>query len=308
MTRLLGSLPLALDQAGAYILETKCGFAEYGALFQTHRDHLLQRRIGERIPTDHPDSVTTTFRLNFEQVRQCDAAAADLLRLCAYLAPDAIAEEILTEGASFLGPTLSPVAADAFLLNQAIEEVRAFSLLRRDPKEKMLSLHRLVQAVLQDEMEEAEKQHRTKRLVCAINAVFPHVRHDEHHVWPQCERLLPHALLIGQSIERYQITDEQAGRLSFEVASYLRDRGRYAEAIRWYQQALWIREQQLGPGHADIAHPLNNLANLYQELGRYEDAEPLYQRALHICEQQLGPGHADVAHPLNNLVPPGRNS
>ena len=35
------------------------------------------------------------------------------------------------------------------LFNQAIEALRAYSLVRRDPKENTLSIHRLVQAVLQ---------------------------------------------------------------------------------------------------------------------------------------------------------------
>jgi hypothetical protein len=49
---------------------------------------------------------------------------------------------------------LEPVAADVFKLNQAIEELRKFSLVRRDPETKTLSVHRLVQAVLKDEMDE----------------------------------------------------------------------------------------------------------------------------------------------------------
>ena len=45
-------------------------------------------------------SVATTWSLSFERVRREMPCAADLLRLCAFLAPDAIPEEIITEGAS----------------------------------------------------------------------------------------------------------------------------------------------------------------------------------------------------------------
>src|SRR5205814_1060879 len=76
----------------------------------------------------------------------------DLLRFCAFLAPDAIPEEILTEGASELGPLLAPVAADALLLNDAIAVLRAYSLITRDPQTRTLTVHRLVQAVLRDSM------------------------------------------------------------------------------------------------------------------------------------------------------------
>ncbi len=299
ITRLLGNLPLALDQAGAYILETACSFAEYARLFQTHRDHLLRRRIGKSIPTDHPDSVTMTFELNFQQVQKRDAAAADLLHLCAYLAPDAIAEEVLTAGASFLGPVLSPVAADAFVLNQVMEVLGAYSLVRREPEQKLLSMHRLVQAVLQDTLGEEEQHTWAERTVRAVNAAFPHT---EYGTWVQCERLLPLALAMAERIEQEQMTSEEAGRLLLETASYLRARARYAEAEPLYLRALCIREQQLGPEHPLVVYPLNGLANLYAERGQYEKAEPLYQRALRIQEQQLGPEHSLVAHLLNNLA------
>src|SRR5260221_3411421 len=129
ITHLLGNLPLALDQAGAYILETACSFAPYLALFKTYQAQLLQRRIREGIPTDHPEAVTTTVPLNFEPVQRRSNAAGELLRFCAFLAPDSIPEEILTANASSLGPVLAPVVANAYLLNEAIEALRAYSLI-----------------------------------------------------------------------------------------------------------------------------------------------------------------------------------
>ncbi|HZO75693.1 MAG TPA: FxSxx-COOH system tetratricopeptide repeat protein [Ktedonobacteraceae bacterium] len=303
ITRLLDNLPLALDQAGAYILETRCSFAEYGMLFQTHRDHLLQRRIGESIPTDHPDSVTTTFELNFQQVQQRNAAAADLLRLCAYLAPDAIAEEILTEGASLLGLVLSPVAADTFLLNQAMESLRAYSLIRRDPEGKLLSIHRLVQAVLQDQQDPAERRIWTERAVQAVNAAFPHMRaNKEYEAWAQCERLLLPALVAIEYIEQDQMMFEEAGRLLSETAVYLQGRARYGEAEPLCQRALSIRERLFGAEHPEVASSLKRLAILYYEQGKYEAAEPLYQQALSIWERLGGLEHSEVASSLNNLA------
>ncbi len=50
-------MPLALDQAGAYIEETGCGLAEYLDLYRTHRQSLLERRGKTSI--DHPESVAT---------------------------------------------------------------------------------------------------------------------------------------------------------------------------------------------------------------------------------------------------------
>src|SRR5207253_1352979 len=79
----LDGLPLALDQAGAYIEETRCGLSRYLDLYGTRRKELLLRR--GRFPIDHPDSVAATWSLSFQQVEQESLVAADLLRLFAFL-------------------------------------------------------------------------------------------------------------------------------------------------------------------------------------------------------------------------------
>src|SRR5215472_964271 len=98
----LDGLPLALDQAGAYIEDTGTSLSEYLELYRRYHLALLQQQSG--LASDYPHTVASTWALSFQQVEQQDAAAADLLRLCAYLHPDAIAEEILSEGANELGP------------------------------------------------------------------------------------------------------------------------------------------------------------------------------------------------------------
>ncbi len=76
-------LPLALDQAGAYIDEVGCAISTYLDLYRTHRADLLQRR--RHMPEDYPESVATTRSHNFHQVEKANPAASELLRLCAFL-------------------------------------------------------------------------------------------------------------------------------------------------------------------------------------------------------------------------------
>jgi hypothetical protein len=104
----LGGLPLALDQAGAYIEETGCGLSGYLDLYRTRRKDLLQRR--SKLRSEHPEPVATTWSLSFQKVEQANPAAAELLRLCAFLDPEAIPEDIIAAGAAEVGPLLHPVA------------------------------------------------------------------------------------------------------------------------------------------------------------------------------------------------------
>jgi len=333
-----GGLPLALDQAGAYIEETGCSLSSYLNLYTARRSQLLKRR--GRLTFDHPEPVATTWSLSFEKVAQANPAAADLLRLCVFLHPDAIPEEIFTAGSPELGPLLGPVAADPMELDAAIGELRKYSLVRRHPDTHTLTIHRLVQAVLTDQMDEHMQRQWVERVVRAVSRAFPA---GEFANWQRCQRLFPHALACAALIEQWSLAFPEAAQLLDQAGSYLRERAQYKEAepllkralaiyeqsleaqhsdmarclndlatLYWnqgkyeqaeslFQQALTIREQTLGLEHPDVASSLNNLALLYWNQGKYEQAEPLYHRALAIREQVLGLGHADVAQTLNNL-------
>jgi hypothetical protein len=167
----MDGLPLALDQAGAYIEETACGLSDYFDLYRTHGVKLLKRR--GMMVSDHPDPVATTWALSFENIEKGNSAAAELLRFCAFLYPDGIPEEVFSEAALELGPVLGAVGADAFALNDAIAEILKYSLLRRDPNSKTLEIHRLVQAVLKQGMDEATQRLWAERAVRAVDPLFP---------------------------------------------------------------------------------------------------------------------------------------
>jgi tetratricopeptide (TPR) repeat protein len=298
ITQELGGLPLALDQAGAYIEETQCSLADYLQLYRSQRAELLKARGG--LVPDHPEPVAATWSLSFAQVVQRSAVAADLLRVCAFLHPDAIPEELITEGAAALGSDLQAVASSPLAFNQAIGVLLSYSLLKRNAEEHLLSIHRLVQAVLKDGMDVRTSRDWAERVVQAANQALP----DEvdYGLYARYERCLPHAQECAQLIEQEQLTSDAASRLLHQIGRYLAEHARYAEGEAFYQQSLRIREQAYGPDHPQVAYPLDGLAILYKVQGKYAEAEPLYQRALHIYEQALGPDHPEVAYPLNGLA------
>jgi len=291
----LGGLPLALDQAGAFIDETPSSLREYLELYKAEGARLRAERgdLG-----DHP-SVTVTFSLAFQKVAESSASAADLVRLCAFLAPDSIPEEIFTEGAAELGKTLSPVAADKLEFAKALEEAGRFSLIDRDPLNRTIDIHRLVQAVVKDGMPENEKRQWSERAVRAVNDAFPR---PEFANWAQCERLVSQALACASPVEAYEFEFKEAAGLLNEAGYYLRQRARFSDVGPLYQRALAIWEKALGPQHPNVATGLSNLATLYRLQGKYAEAEPLYQRALAIDEKALGPDDPEVATDLNNLA------
>jgi len=295
----LGYLPLALEQAAAYITAKGARFQDYLASFQRQRLSLLnkaQPRTGE-----YPASVARTWALNFQEVEQ-DPIAADMLRVSAFLSPDAIPLELFTEGASQLGPVLADALAtseDPLALNEALEPLTRYSLIQLDVDTQTYSIHRMVQEVVKDQMGIEQQAQWAERVVQAVAQSFPEV---DYQTWTHCERYIPHVLLCAAHIDRWSMTFWEARDLLYQAGLYFYQRGQYREAEPLWKSTLAIREQVLGSEHPDTLTSLNDLALLYQNQGKYEEAEPLYQRALEAKERVLGPDHPETIRVRNNYA------
>ena len=295
ISQIMDGLPLALDQAGAYIEETASSLSGYLNLYQNKNTVLLKRR--GKLISDHPESVFTTWSHSFEKIQQANAAAAELLRFCAFLHPDSIPEEIIIEGAAELGPILQPVAADPFELNDAIGELLKFSLVQRDSEANTINIHRLVQTVVRAGMDEATQRLWAERTVRAINRALPDFELTAHQVYQRC---LPHVQACMALIDQLHMSFTDAAQLLYQVGQYLHKHAQYEQAEPLYKRALAIYEQELGPDHPHVATNIDNLASLYRNQSKYVQAELLYQRALMLAEKAAN--HSSVATSLNNLA------
>jgi tetratricopeptide (TPR) repeat protein len=290
---LLGNLPLALEQAAAYLVEHGESFASYLKSFRKKGVELFeetQPQLGGH------DPLKVTWSMNFEAVRHASQASADLLNAIAFLAPDAIPDELILEGGSAISQAISKVVESNS--NLAVGKLAApllrYSLLERDPEERALRVHRLVQETVKGSLGKTRSK-TIERVVKALRYTFPW---PEFETWPRCERLLPHLLAIAG----VAAGGENLAWLLRAGGVYLWNRGRFAEAEPLFERSLAIREKSLGGEHPDVAHSLNSLAILYKDQGRLAEAESLYKRALAIWEKSLGGDHPDLAAWLNNLA------
>ena len=270
----LGWLPLALEQAAAYIIEMGCTFAEYLQSFENNCEEALQFPPVAGRETITPEAeaqwktVYTTWRMNFDQVEKESKAARDLLYCCTFFDPDRIPLDILRKGAEDLGPELAAALADAnaMALNAVLQPLVRYSLIRRDSSDDSFSIHRLIQEVVCADMEEKDRRTWTERAALAVNAAFP--EDPDFRNWSLCDRLLPHARLAADAIEHYGLHSGPLSRLLNQTAYYLHVRARYAEADPLYRRALDIDEAAYRPDHPNVATHLNNLAQLLKDTNR----------------------------------------
>jgi tetratricopeptide (TPR) repeat protein len=296
---LLGSLPLALEQAAAYVSTRQVSFADYLASYR-RRGFELVGQMGPQAGTRH-NSVTVTWSLNIEQVRRESPASADLLHAAAFLAPEAIPDEFFLDGGSEISDLLGAAVAsrDPLAVAELAAPLLRYSLVERDAEKRTLSLHRLVQEAVKMDLGDAGSE----KLACVVKALRRSFPRPEFATWLRCKRLLPHLFAITGVAEE---GDELAWLLD-AGAAYLWSRGRFAESEALCERSLEISEKSLGAEHPHVAASLNNFALLYADQGRFAEAEPLFKRSLAIWEKALGADHPEVASSLNNLANLFRN-
>jgi len=295
ISKRMGGLPLALDQAGAYINKHAWSLQKYLECYDIQSLELLKERGS--LPFSHPEPVVTTWLLSFKKVTQANPLASELLCLCAFLSPDQIPEEILTKGSGYLGPSLASIATDPIKLDDAIMELRKLSFISRNPIMETLRVHELVQAVLREMMSDDEQRTWAKRAVQAIHLVFPE---DTENNEEACETYISHAIACAQHIKKWDLEFLEAEQLLHRAGEYLLNRGRYRESMPLYQQALTIRQQIFGPSDPDVATLYNDLGWLHRTLSKYEEARKLFDQALEIRESRAS--QREVAQTLNDLA------
>ncbi len=291
----LGGLPLAREQAAAYVQASGESLAGYLSMFRPRRPDLLGR--GE--PTGYRQTVATTWRLAFEDLRQAAPGATGLLRLLAFCAPGAIPLRLLLRPrpglAGRLGQevaaVLTPLLEDELAADDAIAALRRYSLVS-PPAGGAVSVHRLVQAVTADQMPADLAREWHQAAAALIEDTIPRDT-AQPRTWPACAALLPHARAV---------LDLTSGGM-WRIAGYLGCSGSYPAARDLFQSiaGAYTEDEAYGPEHPDTLAARASLARWTGEAGDPAAARDQLAALLPILERVLGPEHPDTLRTRHNL-------
>ena len=290
----LGDLPLALDQAGAYLDQTGLAAREYVRLLDTRAGDLFARGSA----TSHPDTIATVWSVSIARLRASAPAAVQLLQVCAWLAPEPVPLDLFTGHPDLLPESLAAAAGDPIEFVDAVAALTGYGLAKRVGDG--LLLHRLVQDVTRQASDALGGWHPLPVALSLLRADLPEAVWSEPANWPRYRRLTPHVLAATAHHDDDQpLAAAATAWLLAHISDYLQRQGRYGQALPLHERALRIDEAVYGPDHPDVATDLGNVGWVLSALGRHEQALPLHERALRIREAVYGPDHPDVATALN---------
>ena len=94
----LGYLPLAIDQAGAYLNKLSKPLRTFLPLFEANFKSTLNRKPPSALWQYGEKTVVTTWEISFEAIQNEDPQAAELLLLCSFLSNEDIKADFLSRG------------------------------------------------------------------------------------------------------------------------------------------------------------------------------------------------------------------
>jgi tetratricopeptide (TPR) repeat protein len=283
----LGDLPLAIEQAGAWLAATGMPVAQYLDLLDTQ----LTRILKENPPFGYQYPAAATWRLSLDRLRERMPAAAKLLELCAFFGPEPIPMNLINSPrfVSVLLPYNSDLH-ELVVMGQVIREIGRYALARIDSgQDGSLQLHRLVQAVIRDTLPAAEKienEHHVHETLAAVNPGDP----DRPDNWPVYSELRPHLVPSGA----LDSTSPPVRKLALDMVRFLWKRSDYGGSQELAENALRRWQAMATAGGAEdtqvlmLRFHLGNSLRSQAEFDRaYEIDEDVHERLL----RRVGPDH-----------------
>ncbi|GFF73987.1 hypothetical protein IFM60648_04080 [Aspergillus lentulus] len=256
VTGLLGSLPLALVQPGAFVRSRHRSLQQYCRLYRTRRDDLLgfASRLG-----DSEKAVLTTWEINFKQVERESPGAASLLLLVSFLEQSSIPEMLLHRGTTpqrrwsedgemievtaeteGVEKHLVQVIQGDFEFDMAVEKLLSFSLISCNKESEGLrssSIHPLVQYCAIKRLSPVDvRKWRWQALLLVCHA-FPRNRFLEPLNGEVGRTLLPHLSRVLSEYDAMCLEHGDPASFRHELASTLLAASRFSNA-KWKVEAI----------------------------------------------------------------------
>ena len=284
----LGYLPLALEQAAAYMQMRGQDLATYRRLLTEQPETLLQAA-----PKNYPRAVWETWNLAYHGLGDDTQA---LMQLLCCFAPEPLPRELIMDQVETIADSLwNDVDKTYQHVDQLLESLIGYSMVRVDGK--LLSVHRLLHQVTRLQSNSDRFTTIQELAQFCLASTVEKLDPQDVRSWPQLEPLIPHIRYCTDELET-----EQTAVLVNQMGGLFLYKGQYGYAEPLLRRALAIDESSFGIEHPNVAILLNNLAQLLKNTNRLEEAEPLMRRALEIDESSFGVEHPNVAIRLNNLA------
>ncbi|RPB27890.1 TPR-like protein, partial [Terfezia boudieri ATCC MYA-4762] len=291
----LGYLPLALNQAGAYIHISQYSLSRYLKEYPNNASYLLSKRWKGG---QHDRSVFATWEISFKAIQEKSPKAAELLLVCGFLDHEDIQEELLRRGLKLENNDLS--------LKESIRTLSSYSLVKRGSSDDSFSIHPLVHSWARLRLK-PEPQSEVKIASEAFGIITSGIHSSGETMstedWIFERQVMPHFDAVAKHVIQYLAVRNMRIEVGMHtLAAVYARHGWYGKAMEWYERVLAGVENAFGVNHPHTLTTVNNMASIFSAQGQYDIAIEYYERALAGMEKALGVDHPHTLTTVNNIA------
>ncbi|GIH27948.1 hypothetical protein Aph01nite_62580 [Acrocarpospora phusangensis] len=265
----LGDLPIAIEQAGAWLRETGAKTADY--VDQLKGRGLVVLDLNP--PRNYPTSVAATWQVAYELLRERSPASARLLELLSFFAAEPVNLDLVNSAA--MRRCLLPydeALQEPVVMGRVIRELGRLALAKVNPSQNSIEVHRLVQAVVRETMDsqlQNDTIHEVHRVLVAARPSgaqtdSPGSRAAFNMIWPH---LCPSQACGCDEAETRQ--------LLIDRVRYLWQQGEYEVSLELARSVKKNWDETLGVDDRQTLHLQSQMANVLRSQGHYRDARDL---------------------------------
>jgi tetratricopeptide (TPR) repeat protein len=300
IVRELGYLPLAIGQAAAFVREVTGDLSTYLEQYQKNRKAVLEWIVPGN--QEYPHSVATTWSMCLQVLKRAHPQALRLLQFFAILNPDGIQLDFLQAGAPALKNQLGSTILDLIQLAKSLIELEKASLIRWERVRKSVSIHRLLQKVIRDEMSKADLIIIGDEFLDICLYLFSGVYEYSNQ--------LTRSVYREYTVQSYKtlinlndiLQSAKYSSVLRRVGIFLLGDGKFQDSEALFCTAQNICIELHGPNHRDTLIMDGNLAMSYHKQGKWTEAARLDESVLEKMKRILGDEHPDTLRTMGNLA------
>jgi tetratricopeptide (TPR) repeat protein len=294
IVRELDGLPLALEQASAYLTHEGVSFKGYLAGLKTTLADVLKRQTPGA--TRYPHSVFATWLVSKKEL---SAEAKAVLKLCSCLAPEPIPRKLFSSDEQTLLAAVRQIepACTTADIDAGLRQLADFSLVKL--RADTVTCHPLLMFVQREGLDESDRRAWLSLALRLVDKAAP-TESDDVRTWPVWNGLRPHVVALVTNSEAH-VVDGPAARLANDLTLMLLVKAEFEAAEPLLKRAREIAAARHGQDHPTFARSLGNEGVRLWQTGRVDEAEPLLRRAHAIDERCLSAEQPELAIGLHVL-------
>lgn len=306
----LGGLPLALEQAAAFIEESGMAVSDYLEEVRSAKNLPLMLDEG-RAATGYERSVLSTLSIAFGRM---DEASKSLMLFLSFCAPEPVPEKLFRETRQRLPELLAVTTQDGLAWERCVAILRRYGLVDRiqtvnsnrsaqDLSSAMsaLQLHRLTLEIARHRLSVDPVSEATVVLDVLAHAIPDDVEIPQN--WRDFSSLVPHVLNLDRLVVGIPINARRLSSALTNVGLYLLNATTlYSAAHRTLTRALELSQDADGAEHPDTLSVKHNLALALFYMGELTAARKLQEEVLLLRRRILGDEDHYTVLSMNNLA------